>query len=113
MSIISFLLRVVNTILSKEINFGNQNISVNFSIEERRLGPLTTNASPFISYEFLGAEKLIVLKERGQLPFYFTLWEEESLRACYYLFLKGHSYGEYIFDWACRCFSKVRSSILP
>tara|TARA_Y100001954_G_scaffold239420_1_gene313849 strand:- start:3230 stop:4396 length:1167 start_codon:yes stop_codon:yes gene_type:complete len=73
-----------------------------FQLKKEDWDLLTMNASPFISYEFLGALENTdcIGKERGQIPFYFTLWEEESLRACYYLFLKGHSYGEYIFDWA-------------
>jgi len=73
-----------------------------FQLKKEDWTLLTKNSSPFISYEFLGAlEKTgCIGKERGQVPFYFTLWEEENLRACYYLFLKNHSYGEYIFDWA-------------
>ena len=73
-----------------------------FQLKKEDWSLLTGNTSPFISYEFLGAlEKTgCIGKEKGQVPFYFTLWGEGELKACYYIFLKGHSYGEYIFDWA-------------
>ena len=60
-----------------------------FQLKKEDWALLTKNSSPFISYEFLGAlEKTgCIGKERGQIPFYFTLWKEGDLRACYYLFL--------------------------
>ena len=73
-----------------------------FQLKKEDWDLLTRSSSPFISYEFLGVLESTgcIGKERGQVPFYFTLWEKGSLRACYYIFLKSHSYGEYIFDWA-------------
>lgn len=35
----------------------------------------------------------------GWTPLYFTLWDQGRLTAATYLYLKNHSYGEYIFDW--------------
>ena len=78
-----------------------------FQIKKEDWQLLTIGASPFLSFEFLGAlEKTgCIGREKGQIPFYFTLWKEGNLRACYYLFLKTHSYGEYIFDLGSgRCF---------
>lgn len=39
-------------------------------------------------------------KERSQIPIYLTIFENESLKAACVLYIKGHSYGEYIFDWS-------------
>ncbi|ATH08529.1 hypothetical protein BIY24_11380 [Halobacteriovorax marinus] len=38
--------------------------------------------------------------ERGQLPFYITIREDKELQAACVVYLKTHSYGEYIFDWS-------------
>ena len=59
--------------------------------------------SPFNDYEFLSAlEKSGCLGEkRGQKPFILTLQNESSqIIAGLIIYLKGHSYGEYIFDWS-------------
>ncbi|HET9651841.1 MAG TPA: peptidogalycan biosysnthesis protein, partial [Usitatibacter sp.] len=37
---------------------------------------------------------------RGWAPQYLTLWEERTLAAAAPLYVKSHSYGEYVFDWA-------------
>lgn len=42
----------------------------------------------------------ILGEERGQRTYILTLWSEGNLAAALPLFLKGHSYGEYIFDWS-------------
>ncbi len=44
----------------------------------------------------------ILGQERGQRPFILTLWSESmlELQAALPLYLKSHSYGEYIFDWS-------------
>lgn len=58
------------------------------------LGP----TSPFIDRRFFEALTLShsVGEEAGWIPLYFT--DSES-GAMLYSFVKGHSYGEYIFDW--------------
>lgn len=59
--------------------------------------------SPFNDYEFLSAlEKSGCWGEkRGQRPFILTLQNESSqIVAALITYLKGHSYGEYIFDWS-------------
>ncbi|MEE2744248.1 MAG: GNAT family N-acetyltransferase [Bdellovibrionota bacterium] len=72
-----------------------------FNIKKAEWQNLLEDASPFCSYEFLGAleETGCIGENKGQVPLYFTLWEDD-LRACFIVFVKSHSYGEYIFDWA-------------
>ena len=36
----------------------------------------------------------------GWEPRFFTLWTDDTLQAAVALYLKSHSYGEYVFDWA-------------
>ena len=38
--------------------------------------------------------------ESGWLPQYVTLWEGGQLRGALPMYVKSHSYGEYVFDWA-------------
>lgn len=57
---------------------------------------------PFLQHEFLhNLERSgCVTKETGWEPYHLTLWRDNSLVAAMPLYLKHHSYGEYIFDWA-------------
>jgi uncharacterized protein len=59
-------------------------------------------ANPFLSYAFLHAlhESGSACAETGWQPQYITLWDGEALAAALPLYVKGHSYGEYVFDWA-------------
>ena len=36
----------------------------------------------------------------GWEPRFFTLWTDDTLQAAVAVYLKSHSYGEYVFDWA-------------
>ncbi len=57
---------------------------------------------PFLRHEFLGAlhETGCASEQTGWLPQYITVWRDERLAAAMPLYLKNHSYGEYVFDWA-------------
>ncbi len=57
---------------------------------------------PMLSYAFLHAlhETGCASAESGWLPQYITAWEGKALVGALPLYLKSHSYGEYIFDWA-------------
>ncbi|PTR15162.1 hypothetical protein C8R31_104191 [Nitrosospira sp. Nsp2] len=57
---------------------------------------------PFLRHEFLSAmhETGCASKNTGWLPQFVTLWEGSALRGAVPLYLKSHSYGEYVFDWA-------------
>jgi predicted N-acyltransferase len=63
---------------------------------------MQTDANPFLSYAFLDAlhETGCACAETGWQPQYLTLWHGEQLEAALPLYVKSHSYGEYVFDWA-------------
>jgi predicted N-acyltransferase len=60
------------------------------------------NANPFLSYAFLHAlhESGSACARTGWQPQYITLYDGEELAAALPLYVKDHSYGEYVFDWA-------------
>jgi predicted N-acyltransferase len=60
------------------------------------------NANPFLSYAFLHAlhESGSACARTGWQPQYITLYHGEELAAALPLYVKDHSYGEYVFDWA-------------
>lgn len=59
-------------------------------------------AHPFLRHEFLHALHTsgCACPDTGWTPQYLLLHEEGSLAAAMPLYLKQHSYGEYVFDWA-------------
>jgi predicted N-acyltransferase len=63
---------------------------------------LLARGDPFLRHEFLSAlhDTGCATSETGWLPQFLTLWEGECLRGALPLYLKSHSYGEYVFDWA-------------
>ncbi|MGZ3181376.1 MAG: GNAT family N-acetyltransferase [Telluria sp.] len=59
-------------------------------------------ANPFLSYAFLHAlhESGSAGADSGWEPHYLCLYDGSTLAAAMPLYLKYHSYGEYVFDWA-------------
>jgi uncharacterized protein len=57
---------------------------------------------PLVSHAFLCAleETGCAAPESGWTPCHLTLWRDGALAAAMPLYLKSHSYGEYVFDWA-------------
>jgi len=57
---------------------------------------------PLVSHAFLQAlhESGSACADTGWAPCYLALWRDGTLRAAMPLYLKYHSYGEYVFDWA-------------
>lgn len=57
---------------------------------------------PFLRHEFLTAlhETGCASARTGWAPRFVTLWEGDRLAGALPLYLKSHSYGEYVFDWA-------------
>lgn len=58
--------------------------------------------NPLLSHAFVhGLEATgCTTRETGWLPCHATLWEADELVGAMPLYLKNHSYGEYVFDWA-------------
>lgn len=61
-----------------------------------------TDANPFLSYSFLDAlhESGSADAQSGWMPQFLSVWQGGELAAALPLYLKFHSYGEYVFDWA-------------
>ena len=58
--------------------------------------------NPFLSYAFLHAlhESGSASAETGWQPQFLTLYDGDALAGAMPLYVKSHSYGEYVFDWA-------------
>ena len=58
--------------------------------------------SPFMRHAYLAAMHASgsATADTGWQPQFVSLWREEQLVAACPLYLKSHSYGEYVFDWA-------------
>jgi predicted N-acyltransferase len=59
-------------------------------------------SDPFVSHEFLGAliDTGCAVARKGWRPQLLLLERDGKLAGAMPLFLKSHSYGEYVFDWA-------------
>ncbi|MSQ59023.1 MAG: N-acetyltransferase [Betaproteobacteria bacterium] len=59
-------------------------------------------SQPFLRHAFLHAleDTGCVSRDTGWAPRYITLWDGHRLAAAMPLYLKTHSYGEFVFDWA-------------
>ncbi|MDO8419106.1 MAG: GNAT family N-acetyltransferase [Rubrivivax sp.] len=58
--------------------------------------------TPFMRHEYLSALHASgsAVPETGWAPRFLTLHRGDTLRAACAVYLKSHSYGEYVFDWA-------------
>ncbi len=58
--------------------------------------------NPFMRHEYLAAMHLSAsaTPETGWTPRFITLWQGSVLAGACALYIKAHSYGEYVFDWA-------------
>ena len=63
---------------------------------------LQAEPSPFMRHEYLAAMHASgsAVPDTGWTPRFVTLWQGDVLQAACALYLKDHSYGEYVFDWA-------------
>ena len=61
-----------------------------------------SHPTPFMRHEYLAALESSgsATPRTGWTPRFMTLWEGDTLVAACPLYLKSHSYGEYVFDWA-------------
>lgn len=71
-------------------------------IEPHAWNALVKQQSPFVQHEFLLAleQSRSVCTETGWQPFHLAVYQQDSLVAAMPLYIKHHSYGEYVFDWA-------------
>jgi predicted N-acyltransferase len=88
-----------------ELNYRTRIVSNLAEIGQTRWDTLLAqqaDANPFLSYAFLAAlhESGCASARSGWQPHYLTLWQDDALSAAVPLYLKSHSYGEYVFDWA-------------
>ncbi|MBS0367213.1 MAG: GNAT family N-acetyltransferase [Proteobacteria bacterium] len=77
---------------------------------------LLANDYPFLRHEFLAALEHTgcVGAESGWLPHYLTLHDAAGLAAAAPTFLKTHSYGEFVFDFAwARAYEQAGGSYYP
>ena len=58
--------------------------------------------NPFMRHEYLAALEASgsATPQTGWTPRFVTLWQGAALAGACALYLKAHSYGEYVFDWA-------------
>jgi predicted N-acyltransferase len=58
--------------------------------------------TPFMRHEYLAAlhDSGSAAADTGWQPSFATLWRGDELHAACALYVKDHSYGEYVFDWA-------------
>ena len=63
---------------------------------------MQADANPFLSFAFLDAlhETGCASARSGWQAQYLTLWHADQLEGALPLYVKSHSYGEYVFDWA-------------
>ncbi|EHL22212.1 hypothetical protein KYG_13341 [Acidovorax sp. NO-1] len=61
-----------------------------------------SHPTPFMRHEYLAALETSdsATPRTGWAPRFMTLWDGDTLIAGCPLYLKNHSYGEYVFDWA-------------
>ena len=62
----------------------------------------TPSATPFMRHAYLRAmhQSASAVGETGWWPQFLAVFEQDTLIAACPLYLKDHSYGEYVFDWA-------------
>jgi predicted N-acyltransferase len=60
------------------------------------------NPTPFMQHAYLLAmhTSASAISTTGWKPRFLSLWKDDILQAACPLYLKDHSYGEYVFDWA-------------
>jgi predicted N-acyltransferase len=88
-----YVIRVLNSPLEVDANAWN-----NLLAQQNPAGTL----NPFMRHEYLAAMHASgsASAETGWTPRFVALYAGETLMAACALYLKVHSYGEYVFDWA-------------
>lgn len=84
--------------MSLSLNFVNSILQINQEDWQK----LAATESPFLQHEFLSALELssCIGEESGWIPHHLTVSDGDTLIAAVPMYLKTHSYGEYVFDFA-------------
>jgi len=71
-------------------------------IGEAAWNGLAESDYPFTRFAFLAAleDSECCTRESGWQSYHISLWDKDTLIAAMPLYLKNHSYGEYVFDWS-------------
>lgn len=71
------------------------------NIPKQTWDTLNTSSNPFLFYQFVEALELSGSASlvQGWQPHHLTIKQGESIEAVLPLYLKSHSWGEYVFDW--------------
>ena len=85
-----YVIRVVNSPLELDANQWNALLAAQ------------DNANLFMRHEYLAAMTTTgcAVPDTGWTPCFVTIWQDADLAAACALYVKTHSYGEYVFDWA-------------
>lgn len=86
------------------------------TIEAQAWNRLVTDNNPFLKHEFLSALERhdCVGKTHGWQPQHIVIFDDNRLIAASPLYVKYHSYGEFVFDWAwAEAYQKNRLSYYP
>lgn len=70
--------------------------------EQLRVCDADARHNPMLAYAYLSALELsgCATQATGWTPQFVTVWHGEQLHGAVPLYLKSHSYGEYVFDWS-------------
>ncbi len=97
---IDYVIRVLDSPL--EVNSADWNGLLALQSADGSLDSPSGSLNPFMRHEYLTAmhESGSATPKTGWTPRFITLWDGDTLAAGCALYLKGHSYGEYVFDHA-------------
>ena len=97
---IDYVIRVLDSPL--EVNRADWNALLAMQSPDGGLNPPSGSLNPFMRHEYLAAmhESGSASPKSGWTPRFITLWDGDTLAAGCALYLKDHSYGEYVFDHA-------------
>ena len=84
--------------------------------EQLRCAPFNQDDNPFLAYAYLRAleQSGCACDATGWSTHFLTVWDQDQLQAAMPMYLKSHSYGEYVFDWAwARAFEQHQLPYYP
>lgn len=72
------------------------------SIDAESWNAMVADTSPFVRYEWLRAMEVTgcVVPDEGWMPQIVSAWEDDVLLGALPMYLKGNSFGEFVYDWS-------------